>query len=62
MQIVIVVLNKYLGIISFLEIASKSKWKGFLDFIKCIYIYIYSSLFYYFTKDDFIEIIVQKFR
>lgn len=40
MQIVIVVLNKYLGIISFLEIASKSKWKGFLDFVKCIYIYI----------------------
>lgn len=60
MQIVIVVLNKYLGIISFLEIASKSKWKGFLDFVKCIY--IYNSLFYYFTKDDFIEIIVQKFR
>lgn len=60
MQIVIVVLNKYLGIISFLEIASKSKWKGFLDFVKCIY--IYSSLFYYFTKDDVIKIIVQKFR
>lgn len=60
MQIVIVVLNKYLGIISFLKIASKSKWKGFLDFVKCIY--IYNSLFYYFTKDDFIEIIVQKFR
>lgn len=36
MQIVIVVLNKYLGIISFLKIASKSKWKGFLDFVKCI--------------------------
>lgn len=42
MQIVIAVLNKYLGIISFLE-ASKSnvfKWKGFLDFVKCVLCFI----------------------
>lgn len=49
MQIVILVLNKYLEIISLCRETPKFnmfKWEGFLNFIKCVY--RVCTLFYYF--------------